>query len=230
MNLFETILYQPLFNVLVFFYQFLTGKDFGLAIILLTLLIRFLFLPLTLKSQKSQKEIADFQKGLEEIKSRHKDNKEEQAKALISFYQKKKFNPFSGFLWVLIQLPILYALYRVFTQGLQGTEIGKLYSFIPVPDRINPSFLGVFDLSKPNTFFAFLAGVLQYFQTPSPVLKKSKDPMVKISNLVQKQMLYFFSLVTFLFLLRFPSALALYWITTSLFSIIFQKIFFKRYA
>ena len=231
MNLFETILYQPLLNILVFFYQFLTGKDLGFAIILLTLFIRFLFLPLTFKSQKSQKEISDFQKEIEEIKLKYKDSKE-QAKALVSFYQEKKLNPFSGFFWVLIQLPILYALYKVFTQGLQGAEIAKLYSFIRAPTQINPFFLGVFDLSKPNIFFAFLAGVLQYFQTPpSPITTKPlKDPMVKISNLIQKQMLYFFSLVTFLFLLKFPSALALYWIITSLFSIIFQKIFFKKYA
>lgn len=217
MNIFETILHRPLLNVLIFFYQFLTGKDLGLAIILLTLFIRLLFLPLTLKSQKSQKEIADFQKGIEEIKEKYKD-KEEQAKALLSFYREKKFNPFSGLFWVLIQLPILYALYKVFTESLQYQA------------QINPFFLGVFDLSKPNVFFALLAGVLQYFQTPSPPSTPSSDHLIKVSTLIQKQMLYFVSLVTFLFLLRFPSALALYWITTSLFSLIFQKIYFKKYA
>ncbi len=215
MNLFETILYRPLLKILVFFYQFFTKGDLGLAIIFLTLFIRFLFLPLTLKFQKSQKEVLDFQKEIKDIREKYKDNKEQQVKALISFYQKKKFNPFSGLIWILIQLPILYALYKVFTQGLQSVGL-------------EPSFLGIFDLSKPNFFFAFLAGLLQYFQ--SPPFKDLEDPMVKISNLVQKQMIFFFSLMTFLFLLRFPSALALYWITTSFFSLVFQKLFFKKYA
>jgi YidC/Oxa1 family membrane protein insertase len=215
MNLFDTILYHPILNILIFICH-LTKGDFGLAIILLTLFIRFLFLPLTFKSQKSQKEISDFQKEIQEIREKYKENKEEQAKALISFYQKKKFNPFSGFIWVLIQLPILYALYKVFTQGLQLLEI-------------KPSFLGIFDLSKPNIFFALFAGISQYFQTPFSA-QKSSDPMIKFSNLIQKQMLYFFSLLTFLFLLKFPSALSLYWIANSLFSIVFQKIFFKKYV
>jgi YidC/Oxa1 family membrane protein insertase len=216
MNLFEKILYFPILNALIFICRFLTRGDLGFAIILLTLFIRLFFLPLTFKSQKSQKEILDFQKEIQEIREKYKENKEEQAKALISFYQKKKFNPFSSFIWVLIQLPILYALYKVFTQGLGVLEIG-------------PSFLGIFDLSKPNVFFAIFAGFLQYFQTP-PSTQKSPDPIIKFSNLIQKQMLFFFSLITFLFLLKFPSALSLYWIANSLFSIVFQKIFFKKYA
>lgn len=213
MNLFEKILYQPLLSTLIFIFNFLPIKDFGLSILILTFLIRLFLLPFTIKFQKSQEKILEFQKEIEKIKDQYK-NKEEQAKALVSLYQQKKFNPFSGFFFFLIQIPILIALYRVFTQGIQ--TIG-----------VKPLFLGFFDLAKPDFFLSFLAGFLQYFQNP-PLKTLSQDRISKISNLIQKQTTFLISLVIFLSLLKFPSALAFYLISNSIFSIIFLKIWSKK--
>lgn len=231
MNLFDQILYKPLFNLLVLIYQILPIKDFGLAVILLTILIRLIFYPLTLKSLKSQREISDLQKEIAEIRKKYKGNRETQAKALISLYKKKKFNPFGGFLTLLIQIPILIALFQVFSRGLQAGEIENLYRFVPKPSLISPVFLGFFDLSKPNIFFAFLTGIFQFLQSKFSFQKtKPGDKMTKISNAIQNQMLYFSAILTFLFLLKLPAALGLYWITSSLFSVFQQSLFEKKYA
>jgi YidC/Oxa1 family membrane protein insertase len=207
------VFYQSILKVLYFFCQIGRG-DFGLAIIALTFLIRLLLLPINLKFQKSQKEALNFQKEIAQIKEKYKDEKE-QLKALIFLYQKRKFNPFSSLFWILIQLPILYILYRVFIQGFRELQV-------------QPFFLGFFDLSKPNFFLASFAGILQYFQFPSQKIS-SKDPAIRFSNMIQKQMNFFLSLFTFLLLLRFPSALSLYLISNSIFSF-FQNLFFKRYV
>lgn len=115
---FNTILYQPLFNALIFLYQFLPGKDFGIAIIALTIIIRFLFYPLMAKSLKSQKIISDLQPKIQEIQQKYKNDREKQGKEMIKLYQKEKVNPFGGCLPLLVQLPILIALYRVFIGGV----------------------------------------------------------------------------------------------------------------
>lgn len=213
MNPFEKFLYQPLLSALIFLFNFLPIKDFGFSILILTFAIRLFLLPLTIKSQKSQEKVLEFQREIEKIREQYKDSKE-QTKALINLYQQKKFNPFSGFLFFLIQIPILVALYRVFTQGIQNLPI-------------KPLFLGFFDLARPNFFLSFLAGFLQYFQNP-PLKNFSKDQISKISNLIQRQTNFLISLVIFLSLLKFPSALALYLISNSIFTIIFLKIWSKK--
>ena len=173
-TLFNTILYQPLFNALVFLYAFLPGHDFGVAVIILTLLIKIIFYPLGNQALRSQKALSELQPKLQEVQKKYKDDKEKQMKATMELYQKEKINPFSGCLPLLIQLPILIALYRVFWKGLQPSEMSYLYSFVPHPGAIDPSFLGIINLSEPNIFLAILAGIAQFFQSKMMVPQSQK--------------------------------------------------------
>lgn len=236
-NIFNIVLYQPLFNVLVLLYQYLPGHDFGVAVIVLTVLIKFLLYPLNASALKSQKILQELQPKISEIQKKFKNDKEKQIQAMLELYRKEKINPLAGFLPLLIQLPILIALYRVFWQGLQSKEMVYLYTFIPHPDPLDPQFLGVINLAQPNLFLAVLAGIVQFVQTKmitpksSSLVKiedKKEKQMVKFSNIFQKQMLYLFPIITTLVLTSLPSALGLYWITMSLFSIIQQYTFFKK--
>ncbi len=229
---FNTILYQPLFNVLVLIYQYLPGHDFGVAVIVLTIIIRIIFSPLMIKSIKSQKVLSELQPKIQEIQQKYKDDKEKQAKEMMALYQKEKFNPFGGCLPLLVQLPILIALYRVFWKGLQPGAMSLLYSFVPNPGAINPTFLGFLNLGEANIFLAIIAGITQFFQTKmlspkKPKIGQKKDQMGQFSNLMQKQMLYFFPIFTVVILSRLPSAIGLYWIVTALFSILQQYLIFK---
>src|SRR3990167_11232919 len=131
-HFFNTILVYPLLNLLVFTYQYV--QDIGAAIIILTVLVRLALLPSFHKSLKHQKALTDLQPKLNEIKEKYKDNKEQQAKALMELYSVHKVNPLSSCLPLLVQLPILIALYQVFIQSLNGAELEGIYSFISRPE------------------------------------------------------------------------------------------------
>lgn len=228
-NIFNTILYQPLFNALVLIYKYLPGHDFGVAVIVLTILIKFLFYPLGTKTIKSQKALSELQPKIKEIQEKYKDDKEKQAKATMELYKKEKISPFSGCLPLLIQLPVLIALYRVFWRGLQPEQMVRLYSFISSPGPISPTFLGIINLAQPNFVLAILAGILQFLQVKMTVSKtKTEKKGSKLSGQFQKQMQYFFPIFTVIILFRLPAAIGLYWLTTILFTIIQQYYIIKK--
>src|SRR5437868_4448363 len=92
-NLFNAVLYFPLFNALVFIYNYTPGHDFGLAVIFLTLIIRLIIYPLSVKALKSQKALQTLQPKLQEIQKNYKDDKEKQAKETLELYRREKINP-----------------------------------------------------------------------------------------------------------------------------------------
>jgi len=234
-NFFNVILFQPLFNALVLLYNYLPGRDFGVAVIVLTFLTRIIFYPLGMQAIRSQKELSELQPKIKEVQEQYKNDKQKQSKALMELYKKEKINPFSGCLPILIQLPILIALYQVFWKGLQPEAMANLYSFVQFPGVIDPTLLGLLNLSTPSLGLAVAAGILQFFQTKMLVpLQKSSGGQKKgtsdFSQLMQKQMLYFFPIFTVVILLRLPSAIALYWLVTSMFSIFQQYLVLNKRA
>jgi YidC/Oxa1 family membrane protein insertase len=247
--IFNDFFYKPLFNVLAALYNYLPGNDFGLAIIILTILIRFALYPLAAKAIKSQKAIAQLQPQLKEIQEKYKDNKEKQATASMEIYKKAGINPFSGFLSLLIQIPVMIALYRIFLKGLQPQEISAtLYSFMPQIHSANHYFFGIIDLTKSASekvgglslgeyniigiIIIILVGVSQYIQikmapsiSPKGMAKKGN---ADFASMMQGQMLYFLPASSMLILWKLPSALAIYWLTTTVFSIVQQYVVLKN--
>lgn len=222
-NAFHLLLYQPLFNALILLYQFIPGQDFGVAIIVLTILIKILLYPLTSKAIQFQKTLIEIQPKIQELQQKFKNDKEKQVKEMMALYQKEKINPFSGFLPILIQIPILIALFKVFSEGLNSEQMIYLYNFVPYPGAINFISFGIINLSQSNIFLAILTAIAQFFQTKrlAPKIKKNKNDnqMAQISLIMQKQMLYLMPIFTLLFLSILPSALGLYWLVITLFSI-----------
>ena len=230
-NIFNLILYQPLFHAVVLLYVFIPGHDFGIAIIALTLIVRFLLYPLMAQSIKSQKILAELQPQIQEIQKKYANDKQGQSKAMMELYKKEKFNPFGGCLPLLVQLPILIALYQVFWQGFSPEKFNFLYSFVPNPGSIDPMFLGIMNLSEPSIALAFLAGISQFFQSKMLAPKKQgqqqSGQMAQFSNIMQKQMIYFFPIFTVFILWKLPAAIGLYWTASTIFSIIQQYIIYK---
>src|SRR5579883_722665 len=132
-DFFNAILYQPLFNGLIFIYDY-TGHDFGIAIILLTLFIRVILYPLSSAAFRSQRAMQRIQPKIQEAQKQFKDDKEKQAQAMLEIYRTEKLNPFAGLLLGLLQLPILIALYLVFKYGLQPHQLSILYPFVSNPE------------------------------------------------------------------------------------------------
>jgi YidC/Oxa1 family membrane protein insertase len=226
--LFNLLLYQPLFNILVLLYEYIPGRSFGLAIIILTIAIKLILYPLGSKAIKSQKELSGLQPKIKEIQEKYKD-KEEQARELMGLYKKEKINPFSGFLPLFIQLPVLIALYRVFWKGFDPSQLSLLYGFIPSPGSISSLFLGFLDLAKSNAWLAVLVGVTQFLQIKLAMPKN--NPQKKSNDFsahLQKQMQYFMPVfITFVFL-SLPAALGIYFIVSALFTIVQQYLILKK--
>lgn len=232
-NFFYVVLYQPLFNSLILLYNYIPGHDFGIAIIALTVIIRLILYPLSVKAVRSQSSLQKLQPQMQELQKKYKDDKEKQAKEILELYKKEKINPFSGILLALIQLPILIALYRVFWEGLNPKELAGLYSFVLNPRHINALFLGLVNLAKPNYELAILAGITQYFQTKmlmpkTDSKKQDKNKTADFSQMMQKQTLYFLPVFTVIILISLPSALGLYWTASGLFSIVQQYLIFRK--
>ena len=228
-SFFNILIYKPLLNLLVLLYHYLPGHDFGLAIIIITVLVRVALYPLNLQAIKAQKALQEIQPKIQEIQKKYKHDKEKLTKATLELYQKGKVNPLSGCLPLLIQLPVLIALFWVFQKGLRPAEMAKLYSFVPNPGQIAPFFLGILDLSKPYIPLAILSGVLQFFQTKMMTPKTPKTGgKSDMSTMMQSQMTILFPFFTVILLLRLPSAIALYWLITSLFSIFQQYLILKN--
>ncbi|MEK7452797.1 MAG: YidC/Oxa1 family membrane protein insertase [Patescibacteria group bacterium] len=237
-SFFHEILFKPLFNILIFLYETVAFFDLGLAIIILTIIIRFALYPLSQKAIRSQKEMFAIQPEIKAIQEKYKDKKEEQVKMVMALYKEKKVNPFSGCLPILVQLPILIALYWVFMSGFDSENLNNLYSFIKNPGEINYTFLGFINISEKNFYIALIAGIFQFYQSKM-VLKqqlkarigiknKSKNPMDDISISISKQMTYVMPVMTVIIASSLHAGLALYWITTTLFSIFQQWYVFSK--
>lgn len=222
-NIYNTIIYYPLLNLLVFFYNIIPGHDIGVVIILVTLVIRLLLAPSFHKSLKSQKALNDLQPKLNDLRDKHKDNKEAQAKAMMDLYKEHKINPFGSCLPLLLQLPILIALYQVFSKALNNNLTG-LYSFVAKPENINPSFLGLIDLSQKSSaspagiVLAVVAGAAQYWQSKMMMTNgtQSNDPTAKA---MQVQTTYVLPIISIVIAMSLPAGLPLYWIVTTLFAV-----------
>lgn len=232
-DLYNTILYQPIFNLLVWFYNIIPGHDIGLAIVAITLVIKVILYPLSLKSIKVQKSLQELQPKMDELRKKYKNNQKELARVTMGLYKKEKISPFSSCLPILVQMPFFIAVYQVFRKGLSnGQSLEILYSFIKNPGTINPMTLGILDLSKPSWVLAILAGVTQYWV--SKMLVSKKQPQVSGSKdesmtaVMNKQMTFFMPLITVFIGLSLPGGLALYWFITTLLTGIQQLIMFRK--
>lgn len=216
--LYHQLIYEPLLNLLVWGYNSLPGHDVGIVIIILTVLVRLLLAPTMHKQIKSQHAMAKLQPQLDEVKAKHKDDKEGQAKAVMQLYKDNKVNPFSSCLPLLIQLPILIALYQVFDKALNG-HLDGLYHTVFNPGSINPYFLGLVNLAKPNIVLAILAGALQFWQARMMMGRNTTKPADATAKAIQMQTTYLLPLVSIFIAWRLPAGLPLYWIVTTLFAI-----------
>ncbi len=238
----KTILFFPILNAVVLLYNILPPHDLGIVIILLTLFIRFILSPLSYKAARAQKEIAKIQPKIKKIQKKYKDNKEKQAQKLMDVYKEHKVNPLTGFLPLLVQFPIIIALYRVFINVLNNNYTEGLYAFIQAPEVIDPTFLGIINLGEKSIAIALAAGAFQLVHSRLIAAKKDDSEKKSISKLIQKgefkiknitkamgsQMTLFMPIFTVIIAINLPAGLPLYWMTTTIFSIGEQVLVKKR--
>ena len=232
MELFNTTLFQPLFNATIFLYNVLPGNDFGLAIIALTLIIRVVFFPLTVKTTRSQRALSRINPLMKEIKNKFKNDSQAQSAAIMKLYKEHNVNPLSGCLPLLIQLPILIALYQAFGAGFKPENLSLLYGFIANPGSIEPVSFGFLNIAASSGILAVITGAFQFLQLrQNQALVQSAGPQgqEKEVQAINKQMLYFFPVMIIIIGWNLPAGLLIYWLTTTLFSIGEQAYIKARY-
>ena len=218
MEIFFTLFYQPIFNLLIFLYNIVPLHDLGVAIILLTLIVRLLLYPLSKKAIESQKGLQEVQPEIERIKEKYKNDKEKMGPELMALYKEKNINPFSSCLPILIQLPFLIAIYKVFFNILsKGEGMDALYVFVHNPETINTIAFGFINFVDKSIWIAFLAGLATFWQSKMMMAKKQQ-----INSPMATQMMYMMPVITVVIGSSFPAGLTFYWLINTLFSVLQQ--------
>lgn len=235
----HTFFFDPVYNALVFFIDLVPGGDVGLAIVLTTIVVKLILLPLSVKAAKTQVIMRELDPKLRELKEQYKDDKETQARKMMELYREAGLNPFASVLLILLQIPIIIALYlSVYSGGgvaLPEINTELLYSWVAAPAAASMLFLGLIDIAGRSLPLALLAGVSQYFQAkyamPAPPPKESgAEPNFKedFQRTMHAQMRYVLPIVIFFVAYTISAAIALYFVVSNLFGIA-QELYVKRF-
>jgi YidC/Oxa1 family membrane protein insertase len=233
-SLYNFLIYQPLYNGLIFLIKTIPWADVGVAVVLLTIIVKLILFPLSRKAIVTQRKIKQFNPEINEIKKKYSKDRQEQAKKMFELYKEKGINPFSSFFLILIQLPVIFALYRIFWQsGLPEIQSELVYSFITAPLNIDMVFLGLVDVGIKSWPLALLVGLSTFFQMrlSMPVAPKPKTPGKSLKDDLARsmsvQMRYVFPFLAAFISYSLSGAIALYWLTSNLFTIT-QELILKR--
>ncbi len=238
--MFATLIYNPLYNGLVLLLDYIPGGDLGLATIALTCIVKLILFPLSKQATKTQIIMKALEPELAELKKKYGANKEEFARKTLDFYKKNNLNPFASFFLLLIQIPIILGLFFIFSRGgFPEINAELLYSFVKIPSSINTLFLGLIDITKVSVVLGVLAGAAQFVQIrlsvpaykPKEGSEKKKmgerDFSEELARNMNMQMRYVMPVIMFVICLTVSGAVALYWITGSLFTI-GQELYFRK--
>ncbi|MEK7174355.1 MAG: YidC/Oxa1 family membrane protein insertase [Patescibacteria group bacterium] len=225
--LYNEILHRPLLNGLVFLYNTVAFHDLGLAIVILTILIRIVLFPLFQKSAHYQTKMQRLQPELSRINKTHADNKERQLEATMALYREHGLNPFSGIFLLLVQLPILIALYQIFLNSLTAESLNGLYAFVARPETLNATLFGLINLTKSSMVMVVLAALAQFAQGRLALPARASGSGESSAERMARRMVFLAPILTIVFLGTLPSAVGLYWTVTSVFGVV-QQFFINR--
>lgn len=229
-TIWHTVFFDPIYNGLVSLVDIVPDGDVGIAIILLTIIVKTILLPVSLSAARTQRVMRDIEPKLAEIKERTKDDREALARETLATYRDAGVSPFSSIFLLFIQIPIVIALYlSVYTGGgvrLPDINVAILYSFVPVPTDASMLFLGLIDIAAKSLPLAILAGVTQFFQAqvsfpaPAPKVEGAK-PSFKddFARSMQLQVKYVMPVIIFFFAYTISASVALYFVVSNLLGI-----------
>ncbi len=236
--MFNTLIVQPLLNLVLFFYAVLPYHDLGVAIIIVTILVRLLVWPLAAKQLHSQRAMQKLAPEIAKLRKKAGGDKQKESQMLMELYKEKGISPFASLTPILIQMPLLIAFYYSLRHAVHAQDIANMvYPYIanlgPIkditanPGAYKPLLFGIVNLAKPSVVIAVLAAVAQYIQTKQIMPKKSNDKADTAAQVAQVSVLLF-PFMTFLFAMSLPSALGLYWFVASLVSIFQQWLILRK--
>lgn len=231
-DFFYTVLYIPIYNLLIGLTDVLPGQDIGLAVVAATLIVKVVLMPLSFAALRTQRAVKAIEPEMKQLREKYKNDREAQAREILELYKKYKINPFASLLTLLIQLPIVLSLYWVFnSKTLLTVDASILYSFVPAPEAIAPLFLGIFAVTGASVTLAVFAGVTQliYGWYAIPVPEKSTKPagtdmQADFGRALVLQMRYILPVFIAVAAYFTSVAIALYFITSNLVGILQEYI------
>ncbi|HYF10408.1 MAG TPA: YidC/Oxa1 family membrane protein insertase [Candidatus Paceibacterota bacterium] len=227
-GLFYTLIYEPIYNLLVFLIGLLPTHDVGLAVVVTTVIVKLILLPLSKKAARTQAILKELEGEVEALKQKHKEDKAAQAKAMMELYRSRNVSPFTMFWAILVQIPIVIALYLIFYKGgFPGIDTSLLYAFVSVPEKADMLFLGFLDMAGKSWPLALLAGATQFIQahfaTPAlPPRTPGAEPSFKedFARSMSIQVRFVLPVIIVFIAHSLTSAVALYWVASNVFTII----------
>jgi YidC/Oxa1 family membrane protein insertase len=233
-NIWTSVFYQPIYNILIGLIGLSPNLSLSFGIILLTIIIRLaLYMP-NQKALLAQKRMAEVQPKLNEIRTKHKDNQQKMAEETMKIWKDHKVNPVSSCLPILIQFPILIALFYVIQDGLNPDKTWLLYSFLDQVNlsQIDTNFLNILELTTKNVIvLPLIVGALQFIQMKLAMSKNvKKDQIANDPNaMAQNMMLYMMPAMIAVFTASMPAGIGLYWGTSTFLGII-QQYFVNKHV
>lgn len=230
---FHTVFYNPIYNALVALMALAPGGDAGIAVILLTILIRLILLPSSISAARTQRAMKTLEPKIKELKEKHKGDKEKEALETLALYREAQVNPFASILTTFIQIPVLLALYWVFlNEPFSVINTARLYSFSPTPQFVSLEFLGLISLTGKSIILAVLAGISQFFQAHmalSGTMKPSETKSMQndFQKVMSMQLKYVFPFLIATISYTTSGAIALYFVTTNIAGML-QELYVRR--
>ena len=220
--MFHTLFYEPIYNLIVVILTIIPLHDIGLAIIVATLIVKLVLLPLNLSALRTQYAMKRLEPEMNEIKEIQKTKPQEASKMMMEMYKREKVNPFSSLFAVILQIPVFFALYFVFSKGLHADPL-SLYSFVHFPESLHTLAFGLFDVTdKKNLSIAILTGLSSYALARRQTIDMGKKKHVdeesfqdQFMKSMKVQMLYVLPVIIGVSAFALPSALGVYWITSN---------------
>ena len=214
---------RPLLWLLNLFYSVI--PNYGVAIIIITILVKALLWPLGQKSYKSMSEMKKLQPLMKEIREKYKDDKQRMNQEVMGLYKTYKINPLGGCLPMIVQLPVFFALYRMLYQAI---ELRPAPFFLWIDDLSAPDRLFRFDFSIPFMEPPYGIPVLTVIMGASMLLQQKMSP--PMGDATQAKMMMFMPVVFTVIFINFSSGLVLYWLVNNILSIAQQYYTQKKYA
>ena len=217
----------------------LSWVDAGIVVIIFTIIIRLILFPLSKKAIVTQVRMKELEPEINRLKQTMKDDRQGQALKMMALYKEKKISPFSSFLVLLVQLPIIWALYSIFFRsGLPVVNTELLYGFVNVP-TVDMNFLGLVDIGAKNTIMAIIAAIAQFLQLHFSLASMkstgtgvntdtSSNIQMDMAQNMTKSMKYVFPIMVFFISYNIAAVVALYWTVTSIFTL-GQEIVVRRH-
>jgi len=219
---FHSVFYNPIYNALVAIMALVPGGDVGIAVIILTIIIRLVLLPFSLSAARTQRAMKVLEPRIKELKEKHKGNKEKEALETLALYKEARVNPFISIITVFIQIPILLALYWVFRyEPFSTINAAGIYAFTPIPSSVSLEFLGLISVTGKSIVLAALAGISQFFQAHMSLSGMSSQNTAATTQggfqqVMNMQLKYVFPILIATISYTTSGAVALYFITTNL--------------